>query len=44
MLTDTELRQQLERLRDKALEGDCDYSENQSLALQRIMDAIDHLA
>lgn len=44
MITDNELREQLERLRDKAMDGDCNYSDKQSLALQKIMDAIDHLA
>jgi hypothetical protein len=44
MLTDNDLREQLERLRDQAMDGDCNYSEKQSRALQKIMDAIDHLA
>lgn len=44
MLTDNDLRKQLETLRDKAMDGDCNYSEKQSQALQKIMDAIDHLA
>lgn len=44
MLTDKQLLAQLEEIRDKAMEGDCDYSEQQSQALQKIMDAIDTLA
>ena len=44
MLTDKELREQLEKLRDKAMDGDCNYSDKQSLALQKIMDAIDILS
>lgn len=44
MLTDKELRERLEKLRDKAMDDDCNYSEKQSLALQKIMDAIDHLS
>lgn len=44
MFTDTELLKRLEEIRDKAMDGDCDYSEKQSLALQKIMDAIDILA
>lgn len=43
MMTDNELREQLKLIRDKAMDGDCNYSEKQSLALQKIMDAIDHL-
>lgn len=44
MLTDNELCEQLEKLRDKAMDGDCNYSDKQSLALQKIMDAIDILS
>ncbi len=44
MLTDKQLLTQLEEIRDKAMEGDCDYGEKQSQALQKIMDAIDTLA
>ncbi|MDE3016320.1 MAG: hypothetical protein KGI29_05280 [Pseudomonadota bacterium] len=44
MLTDEQLLTQLETLRDKAMDGDCDYSERQSRALEKIMDAIDTLS
>lgn len=44
MITDKEMLTQLEAIRDKAMDGDCDYSEQQSKALQKIMDAIDTLA
>ena len=43
MLTDKEMLTLLEAIRDKAMEGDCDYSEQQSKALQKVMDAIDIL-
>ena len=44
MLTDKEMLFLLEAIRDKAMESDCDYSEKQSKALQKVMDAIDILA
>ncbi|MDE3017248.1 MAG: hypothetical protein KGI29_10095 [Pseudomonadota bacterium] len=44
MLTDKQMLSQLEAIRDKALDSDCDYSEQQSRALQKIMDAIDILS
>jgi hypothetical protein len=44
MLTDNHLLTQLEALRDKAMDGDCDYSEWQSRALEKVMDAIDILS
>lgn len=42
-MTNAELLNQLEALRDKALSGDCVYDVAQSKALQKIMDAIDLL-
>lgn len=44
MFTDEQLLNQLEALRDKAMDGNCDYSDRQSRALEKVMDAIDILS